>query len=372
MPTSCLASTPNRAADPTSGLSTLGERLEAADWEARLLARLLPDLCRRSGELAPDARLAWMLGLRRAWNRHGWALAGDARKALLELAAAWSDWPLAVEIGSASRERGELDVGGARDLASALHHLGDSAAARTTLLPGLLSSPADARHAEAWRVITADQARDADWPVIDGAASDDPDLRLTPLGQRHLLDYAWQYHDPDIGARCNLPDFTDAGEWLAWLKATREQGDRVTLAVLHREWGFIGSVSLVLHDGIGFFYYWLGRDFQGHGLGPRAGVLLLGHAERHWGLRACYARVYADNAASRRGLAKLQFRELSLAIAGDGAEERLYRRAEQDVSEAEAASEARELFARMESRARVLYPRLADARRPICLKEGKR
>ena len=42
-----------------------------------------------------------------------------------------------------------------------------------------------------------------------------------------------------------------------------------------REWGFVGSVSLVMHGEVGFFYYWIGRDFQGYGIGPEAVQLLL-------------------------------------------------------------------------------------------------
>ncbi len=355
-----------------ASLDALYGRLEDADWGARLLARLLPAILRLADELAPGARLAWMIGLRRAWDRHGRALPGAARGGLLELAAAWRDWPLAREVGAARRERGELDAAGERALARALHLLGESEAALETLLPGLLARPGDSRHADAWRAIALERERDADWPGIDGAAANAPDLRLAPLGHRHLLDFAWQYHDPAIATRCNLPAFADAGQWRDWLDSTRGHGDQITHAVLHREWGFIGSVSLILQDGLGFFYYWLGRDFQGHGLGPRAGALLLGHAERHWRMRACHARVYADNTASRRGLGKLGFRELNLAIDGGGREERLYRRAARFVPKHEAASEARELFARMESRARVLYPILAttNARWEQTLLEG--
>ncbi len=96
--------------------------------------------------------------------------------------------------------------------------------------------------------------------------------------------------------------------------------------MLHREWGFIGCVSLAVHRDVGFFYYWLGRDFQGRGYGPRAGALLLSLAQQAYGLRCCYAKVYDHNLRSRRGLEKMGFADLDIRGAGEDCNQVFYRR----------------------------------------------
>jgi RimJ/RimL family protein N-acetyltransferase len=312
--------------DQATDLASLGVQLEAADWEVRLLARLLPTLCRQAGELAPDARLTWVIGLRRAWNHHGWALSGDARRALLELAAAWCDWPLAREVGEQCQERGELDADAARLLLAAWFRSGELDAALALAVHGQLACPHDARYAIAYRALLDSQALRQRFSCIEGEEWGEPGLRLEPLGHQHRVEFAWLYHDPDIAELCNLPDFADNAEWHDWLDDCRESGDQVVYAVLDRQWGFVGSVSLILHEGVGYFYYWLGRAFRGQRLGPRAGALLLRYAEANWGLRACYAKVYAHNAGSRRALARLSFRELDVASEMSGAPVRFYRR----------------------------------------------
>lgn len=339
-----------------ASLPALYAELDGADWDVRALAPRLPDLARHAGGLAPEHRLAWLRGLHRAWTRQGWALADAARPALLELAAAWSDWPLVRAVAEPLAAQRRLDAHGSLLLARALHRLGESEGALAHLTAGLMAHPRDARFVAAYRSVRADSAYAV--PAIEGADLGDADLRLTPLGHRHLNDFAWQYQDPAIAELCCLPDFEDDAHWHGWLEQVRGYGDQVVYAVLHREWGFTGCVSLVLRDGLGFFYYWLGRDFQGHGLGPRAGALLLAHAEDHWGLYACYARVYTGNARSRRGLEKLGFSRQELPIEGGRGPECLYRRGAPLAGPGAVAEEARGLFAAMGSGVRILFPAL--------------
>ncbi len=345
-----------RDAEPPrlESLPDLYAQLDGAEWDVRALAPRLPALTRRAGGLAPEHRSAWLAGLHRAWTRQGWAMADNARLALLELAALWGDWPLARAVAQPLAAARKLDAHGSLLLARALHRLGESAPALEHLALGMIAHPRDARFAAAYRSVCRDAAYPA--PALEGADLGDADLRLVPLGHQHQDDFAWQYHDPAIAELCCLPRFEDGDHWHGWLDAVRGYGDQIVYALLHREWGFAGCVSLVLRDGLGFFYYWLGRDFQGHGLGPRGGALLLAHAERHWALRACYARVYASNARSRRGLEKLGFVRLALPIDGDRAPECLYRRGEPLAGRGAVADEARALFAAMGSRVRVCFP----------------
>ena len=140
-------------------------------------------------------------------------------------------------------------------------------------------------------------------------------LRLTPLQSHHEKDFLWQYADPKIAELCNLPNFDSEDEdWQQWLKANQEKsGDRL-FAINHLYWGFIGSVSLELSREFGFFYYWLGADFQGYGYGPNALAILLDWASRHSGLRRCYATAYKDNIPSHKAMSKVGFRPLPLKV----------------------------------------------------------
>lgn len=135
-------------------------------------------------------------------------------------------------------------------------------------------------------------------------------LSLTPLQFYHVADFGWQYGDTEIAKLCNLPVFSSAQHWMAWLHLCQQEKERHLFAVMHQEYGFIGSVSLQLFDGIGFFYYWLGKDFQGQGYGPLAVDLLMAAGRDYLGMHSCYAKVFDYNLASNRAITKLGFTAL--------------------------------------------------------------
>lgn len=148
------------------------------------------------------------------------------------------------------------------------------------------------------------------------------------------------------------------------MRATYGYGDQVVFAVLHREWGFVGSVSLILHRGAGFFYYWVGADFQGRGFGPEAVSILLRLARDVYGMRTCYAKVFSGNHRSQRGLSKLGFRPMSVQAALPDDDERFYRLGV-DVPEAAANRELQTLLKDMGSELRVRKPvAMVERRRP--------
>jgi RimJ/RimL family protein N-acetyltransferase len=136
-------------------------------------------------------------------------------------------------------------------------------------------------------------------------------LMLLPLTQDYLNDFCWQYTD-SISDLCNLPKFTSNDEWLNWLTNDNRPKEQKLFAVLHKDWGFIGSVSIEVFQGIGFFYYWLGTDFQRLGYGPEAVNILLHLAEKHITMDCCYAKVYQHNQASHKAMAKLGFNALTM------------------------------------------------------------
>lgn len=143
----------------------------------------------------------------------------------------------------------------------------------------------------------------------------DGDILLCPLEEQHLSAFSWVYNDPQIAKLCNLPEFADDEQWFDWLAAEQSNPAKAVFAVMHQQWGFIGSVSIEVHDGVGFIYYWLGQDFQGGGFGPKAVLLMLSVAEKHFGMRACYAKVFDYNLPSQKALSKLGFNPLPFKLA---------------------------------------------------------
>jgi len=137
-------------------------------------------------------------------------------------------------------------------------------------------------------------------------------IRLTPLQFHHVADFIWQYADPAISRLCNLPMFPSAEHWLTWLYLCQQEPARHLFAVMHAEYGFIGSVSLQVFDGIGFFYYWLGADFQGQGYGPAAVDVLMQLGRQYLGMQCCYAKVFDYNLISNKAIRKLGFQHLTL------------------------------------------------------------
>lgn len=302
------------------------------NWHPRVFIRHLPEFIHYAETLTPENRLAWVAGMHQVWERHEWVFDISAKKSLLELAAAWSAWPLVIAVGASLGQELRFDdtvIGYLRD---AQYILGDVDAAINLAVAMQLACPAKQDHAVAHRHLIAWR----DWrrcipPAADIMQGDD-DLHLEPLGHHHISDFSWQYYDPAIAELCCLPHFENAGEWHSWLNDIYAQGDQQIFAVIHRAWGFIGSVSLVLHGDIGFFSYWIGRDFQGYGFGPRAASRLLADAHRHVGMRCCYAKVYDYNVPSRKALEKIGFEDMGICAAAPDADQLFYRFGAGDAS----------------------------------------
>jgi RimJ/RimL family protein N-acetyltransferase len=341
------------AHDDTSAglsLSTLWDALASAQWSLRAQQRWLPDVLARAHEMDPASRVAWLTRLREA-SHHAWAAPACVRDTLMQLTGAWCDWPLLLAVAERMEAADALPVWASAMVTTAHLRLGATQTALTRCRTMALMDPHDRwaveMHTALQRWIAfVDRAA----PAIVGDA-----MRLEPLGHHHAEDFAWQYYDPAIAERCCLPTFADDAQWHRWLDQCWSYGDQRLYAVIHPDWGFVGSVSLIVRDGVGFFYYWLGRDFQGHGLGPAAAALLLEDAHRRFDMRTCYAKVFQDNAASRRALEKLGFQSLDFHPAPPNADEMFYRFGSAQ-SRRDSVEELRRLFERMGSETRVAVP----------------
>lgn len=331
-------------------LSILWERLESAQWSPRALEQWLPEVLAREAALAPVARSAWLTGLREA-ARHAWAAPTNVGGMLVQLAGAWCDWPLVATTCARLEAERKLPVWAEPLAITADLRLGASEKALTRCRTLALLHPHDRwameMHAALQRWI-AFMERSA--PAVIGEG-----LRLEPLGHHHADDFARQYFDPAIAERCCLPTFNDDAHWHRWLDQCWGYGDQRLYAVIHPEWGFVGSVSLIIREDVGFFYYWLGRDFQGYGLGPAAAGLLLDDARRQRSMRTCYAKVFEDNLPSRRALEKLGFVALDFCPAPPSVHEVLYRLGQPQPRQC-SVEELRVLFERMGSDTRIAVP----------------
>lgn len=346
-----LATTSAGAANDEGGLTAIWQELQLRNWPVRELEERLTDLLDLSSSLLSEHRGQWLDALRRVWEEHGWALRAQGRAGLLELASAWCDWPLAAAVGEALGEGEELDDTSSLLLIRAYRQMGDADSALALAVVGQIAKPADTRYADAYRELAEWCAWRESWSRIDGVDHGDDELALEPLGFHHLCDFAWQYHDPAVAELCCLPTFPGDDQWREWLVDIYRLGDQRIYAVMHATLGFVGNVSLIQHGGLGFFYYWLGPDFQGRGLGPRAVALLLAQAEQAWGLECCYAKVYEHNAHSRRALEKLGFEELGIAAVSPNDDEVFYRRGEPAARE-RIVGELHWLLAAMDSETR--------------------
>ena len=296
-----------------------------ASGGSRVLAPAM-DLPQAPPAVDPATRYAFLARLHTSWSRDSVRLTRASLQQLFGLAVAWRDWPLVAAIGPRLGAGAELGVQETLHLAEACRALGQADRA-LELASGLrLREPDEARHVRLHDALRSWRTWRARFPSARRPGGREAELVLEPLAHHHAQDFLWQYHDPSISGLCCLPVFTDELDWHYWLADVWRDGNRLPHAVLHREWGFIGCVSLAIHGDVGFFYYWMGPDFQGRGFGPRAGELLLALARRAYGLRCCYAKVYDYNGRSRRGLEKTGFADLGIRGAGEDCNQLFYRR----------------------------------------------
>ena len=152
------------------------------------------------------------------------------------------------------------------------------------------------------------------------------DICLTPLHYRHKEAFCWLYASPSISELCNLPVFYSDAQWYDWLEQGAISKEQQVFAVIHRNWGMVGSVALTFREGLSSFYYWIGEEFQRCGFGPAAVEILMDLAEKYYAVNRCFAKVYGANFPSQKALCKLGFTPLPFIIRGENGPEKIYYR----------------------------------------------
>lgn len=279
----------------------------AATAATQQIASLLQSIEQQG--LPRDERMVVLLSLWESWScirdDPHWSRSEPAlAEQLLRVAEYLCDWRLCTELLVRMQQCAANATGLRHALQLARSHfkLGRLTEAQDCIWPLLLQHPAHASLLESHQRLQ--QAAQVVGPAAVRGVDDV--LCLLPLEAHHLQDFYWQF-DERIADLCNLPAFHCDDEWHYWLQCNQANRQRRLFALIDRQWGFVGSVCLEVHDSLGFFYYWLGADFQGLGLGPRAVTTLLEFGSRHLGMRSCYAKVYQHNTASRRAVEKIGF-----------------------------------------------------------------
>ncbi|WP_211826822.1 GNAT family N-acetyltransferase [Kistimonas asteriae] len=157
-------------------------------------------------------------------------------------------------------------------------------------------------------------ARDRYWRSLawfERRFAKDGDISLEPVDERHLPAMLFQFRDPAIARRVNLPPMKNRKDIDRWWRQEQANEQSVTYAVMHRDFGFSGICGLALVGDVAFFYFWMGTDCQGKGYGPRATALVAQQAVR-LGINALYTAVFPDNKPSQKALEKADFKRLAV------------------------------------------------------------
>ncbi len=267
------------------------------------LAKLsLTELCQLThGQIQHHNRKDIMLAVRRVLDEHGQPFSNFEVEGLATLVRYLCDWSTLGRL----QERGNWQTT-ASEVALAEIQMGLFDKALNRVEKALMVRPFDAELMKVRQELSQ---------LVANTPYKLPDLRngaisITPLNFNHVADFGWQYADRSIGELCNLPQFPSAQHWMHWLHLCQQENNRFLFAVMHEEYGFIGSVSLQVFNNIGFFYYWLGTDFHGLGLGPKAVEILMRIGKQYLNMNCCFAKVFDYNKPSHKAISKLGFERL--------------------------------------------------------------
>jgi RimJ/RimL family protein N-acetyltransferase len=300
--------------DTAQALALAPAALRLCGHDPALLRACLPALLAGAGGCDGRAREAWQAALEASWEQTMPALCHDDFYArLATLAEHLGHWGLARRCLQAGLAWYGDDPGDLVQLAQIEAATGRYAQAQAALDRALALDPEDA-HGIALQARLAQAHPGSDWRQPPG---DDAELVLEPLAAHHAAALLRQYRDPQIAVMTSLPALQTQEQALDWI--ARENGDagKLNCAVMHACWGLVGMVSLHCSGDAGYFYFWIGCDFQGRGYGPAAAALLWPHAAQR-GVGTVYTSAFADNARSRHALRLAGFAPLAAsALAPD-------------------------------------------------------
>jgi len=146
------------------------------------------------------------------------------------------------------------------------------------------------------------------------------DLALDTLGERHVAALLHQMRDPLIAQATGVPDLASPGQLAIHLADIAAKGGS-EMALVHRDFGFVGAAGYVRVEDTAHVHFWIGMDHQGKGFGNAALDLLLRWLQMH-GVAHAFTSVHESNARSRRVLARNGFVPVPYRGRGEDAEYR--------------------------------------------------
>lgn len=286
-----------------------------ANEDPRMLAVVIQSLLAKLDSLTVECCTQWREAIERVWVNYFPACCED---------------PFCVDIGTLAMHVQHWGVAKSAftvalalygDDPELLHRLsyceastGHSPASRSLIQTAISLDPRNRVYLEFESVLRARLER---WSVQDWYCRErasDGELTLEPLGPEHAESLLFQYRDPQIGAMTRLPELKTREDVLAWLDEQRIESGREHFAVMHTCWGFVGVVSTRRYEDSAYFYFWIGADYQGAGLGQRAARLLFEQASAQ-GVQHIFTSAYASNRRSRDALQRLGFDRLDVSAA---------------------------------------------------------
>jgi RimJ/RimL family protein N-acetyltransferase len=300
--------------DTAQAVALAPAALRLCGHDPALLRACLPALLAGAADCEGCALDAWQTALEATWDRYMPAVRHDDFYAqLAALAARLGHWGLARSCLHAGLGWYGDDAGDLYWLAKAEAATGRHADAQAALERALALAPDDT-HCLALQAQLAAAAPGPAWRQPPGS---DAELILEPLQAHHAAALLRQYRDPQIAVMTSLPAIETQQQARDWIACENGDPGKLNCAVMHACWGLVGVASLHCSGDAGYFYFWIGCDFQGRGYGPAAAALLWPQVAR-CGVRCVYTSAFADNARSLRALGLAGFAPLAAsALAPD-------------------------------------------------------
>jgi RimJ/RimL family protein N-acetyltransferase len=130
---------------------------------------------------------------------------------------------------------------------------------------------------------------------------------LEPLSHQHSEAYFQQSTHPDVWRAAGLSPFESLTHCRAFIENMRLEAGAHRLAIVERNNGFVGLITIHYREDEGRISYWVGRDFWGRGMGTHAIGLLLRQLERQGKPVRLIATTVRANNPSIRVLEKCNF-----------------------------------------------------------------
>ncbi len=301
-----------RASEPLT-VDQLHTLLEMTHFDYCLLFSQMGALREAIPQLDSGQRLQWVEMFKQVWRRV-YLFEGDLEHVL--------DFSiLAIQLGAWSVAKSALELVCKRspDLVEAQHrlslvylHLGDKTDALRAARRAQQLDPRNPIIVETLAHIQSYISLCESMTGYTESYARSGDISLQPLAAHYTEEFLYQYRDPSIAVMTSLPSFETQAAFFDWLDDQHNNARKNVYAVVHKEFGLIGVVSLNTSGRDSFFYFWIGVDYQGQGLGQLAATLLFTMSRHSLGVSRFHTCVFRDNSRSLSALNQLGFKQQSV------------------------------------------------------------